>query len=139
MADAYAHIYKGLPTSGGTDGTLVSEGTGLTPVSIGPLNIVTNEVSDPVKLAIRCVTGYKTVGDVTITPTGTTAAKWALAPDSSGSPGTFGAYGAALTISSEIGATNTIFWAKAKATNDESEANDVTVTLAVAGYVVTTS
>jgi hypothetical protein len=48
---------------------------------------------------------------------------------------TTGGYGAALTISSAIGATNTLFYAKAKATSDESPANDTSVDLQVQATV----
>lgn len=134
MADI--HIYKGTVTAGGTNGTLVSEaGAQTSPIEIGQLNATNNEVSTDQKLAIRCDTGYTTSGDTTITPTGTTAAKWALAPDNAGAAGTYGAYGAALTISSAIDATNTIFWVKAKATSDESPSNDVSVSLQVSATV----
>jgi len=127
---ANIHVYKGTVTTGGTNGTLVSEaGAQTSPIIIGPLNATNNEVSTDQKLAIRCDTGYVTTGDTVITPTGTTSAKWALAPDNAGSAGTYGAYGAALTLSSAIDATNTIFWAKAKATSDESPVNDTAVAL----------
>jgi len=130
------HVYKGTVTSGGTNGTLVSEGGAQTaPITVGPLNATDNEVSTDQKLAVRCDTGYVTSGDTTITPTGTTAAKWALAPDNAGVAGTYGAYGAALTVSSVIDATNTIFWAKAKATSDESPVNDVSVSLQVSALI----
>ena len=128
---AYLHVYKNNPTAGGTDGTLVSEGDGSSPIIIGPLNAVNNEESAALKLAIRCESGYVTGATTSITPTGTTATKWALAPDNSGSAGTFGAYGAALTLASGITATNTIFWAKAKAVSTENPANDTTVDLVV--------
>jgi len=134
MADI--HVYKGTVTAGGTDGTLVSEeGAQTAPITVGPLNSTNNEVSTDQKLAIRCDTGYVTSGDTAITPTGTTAAKWALAPDNAGVAGVYGAYGAALTISSAIDATNTIFWAKAKSTSDESPVNDVSVSLQVSATV----
>ena len=123
---AYMGCYKNSPTAGGTDGTLVASGT---PISVGPLNAADNEESSVIKLAVRCDEGYATDADTVITPTGTTAAKWALALDSEGSAGTFGDYGAALTITATIDDTNTIFWAKAKATSDESPATDTTVTL----------
>jgi len=121
----------GSPTAGGTNGTQVSEGTGTTPITTGNLNASTNEEGAAIKLALRCDTGYNTYGNTTVTPTGTSASKWALANDNSGSAGTFGAYGAALTISSIINTTNTIFWAKAKATSDETPSNDTTVDLVV--------
>lgn len=132
----YIHVYKGTVTSGGTDGTQVSEGTGATPISVGPLDASTNEESAAIKLAARCESGYQTSGNTVITPVGTTAAKWALAPDNAGVPGTWGAYGSALTISSVIGATNQLFWAKAKATSDENPANDTSVDLQVAATIV---
>lgn len=123
---AYIHVYQGNPTAGGTNGTQVSEGTGTAPVSVS-LNASNNEESAPIKLALRCDAGYQTNGNITITPVGTTASKWALAPDNAGSAGTFGAYGASLTVSSVVGAANVIFWAKAKATSDETPQNDVSV------------
>jgi hypothetical protein len=128
---AYIHMYTGSVTAGGTDGTAISENTGASPLSVGPLLASSNEVSSAIKMAVRCDAGYLTVGNTTITPTGTTAAKWALAPDSAGSPGAFGAYGAALTVSSVINATNTIFWVRAKATSDENPVNDVSVDLQI--------
>jgi len=129
----YIHAYKNNPTAGGTDGTQVSEGTGLAPVDSGQLNATQNQESVALKLALRCDAGYQTAAgeDTTVTPVGTTADKWALAPDNAGAPGVWGAYGAALTIASVIGATNTIFWAKAKATADEEPANDDTVDLQI--------
>jgi hypothetical protein len=132
------HLYKGTVTAGGTDGTLVSEDTELSPITVGPLNATINEESAAQKLAVRCDPGYLTRSgfNTTITPTGTFAAKWALAPDSSGSAGTFGAYGAVLTISSVINATNTLFWVKAKAESTETvPVNDTTVNLVVAATV----
>ena len=129
----YIHSYFGTVTQGGVDGTLVSEGTGLVPITT-PLILVGNECS-PIKLAARCDSGYATYGSTVITPTGTTYDKWALAPDNAGAPGTFGAYGAALTIAGQIGATNQLFWAKAKAVNGETPQNDTTVDLQVAATI----
>ena len=125
------HIYKNNPTAGGTNGTLVSEGTGSSPITVGPLNATNNEESAAITLAIRCESGYATTGNTVITPVGTTAAKWALSANGSA----WGEYGAALTISSAIGATNTLFYAKAKATSDESPANDTSVDLQVQATV----
>ncbi|BAF60385.1 hypothetical protein PTH_2204 [Pelotomaculum thermopropionicum SI] len=132
---AYIHVYMNNPTAGGTDGTQVSENTGAAPISV-TLNATNNEESAAIKLALRCDTGYQTNGDVTIALVGTTAAKWALAPDNAGSPGTFGAYGAYLTLTNPvIGATNKLFWAKAKATSDETPVNDTTVDLQVTATI----
>lgn len=132
---AVFHLYDGTPTAGGTNGTQVSEGG----AQSNPVDVtitVTPQAgaeSSNVKLAIRCDTGYRTVSgqNTTITPTGTNADQWALAPDNAGSPGTWGAYGSALTISSQITATNTIFWAKAKAAATATPYNDTGVSLSV--------
>lgn len=134
MANAYIGLYKGTVTAGGTDGTRVSEGDNSVPVSF-TLNATTNEVGTAQKLALRCTTNYQTNGSTTVSLTGTTAAKWALAPDNAGSAGTFGADGASLTIASVIGATNTIFWARAKATSDETPVNDTTVDISVSATI----
>lgn len=130
MADI--HVYKGNVTSGGVDGTLVSEG-GLqtSPIEIGPLDQSIGEVSDSVKLAIRCSLENVTIGDVTITPLGTTSSKWALALDDNNSPGAFKGYGETLTISSAINSTNTIFWVKAKSDIFDEKENDTSVSFSV--------
>lgn len=128
---AYIHLYKDTPTVSATDGTLVSEGTGLSPITIGPLNATNNEISDPLKLAIRCEDGYVTTGDVTITPTGTTYLKWALG----GTTGSFGSYGDPYTITGAIPDTNIIFYTRAKATNDENPVNDITVDFQVSATI----
>jgi len=161
------------------------------------LNASTNDVSTPIKLAVRCDAGYNSLNTTTVTPTaaisftGNTTlnnnqitsisvntneigvgqvvvgtnipadskvtaiisssviqisnnctatasgvsitqgdpSKWRLAPDNAGSPGSWGAYGAALSINTTIGTTNTIFWSEAKATSDETPINDITISL----------
>lgn len=128
----YIHIYKNNPTAGGTDGSQVSEGTGSNPITTNALNATTNEESSGIKLAVRCETSFKTVGNTTIDPIGTTADKWALA----GSDGVFGEYGAGITIIDEITAVNTIIYAKAKAVSTEGPVNDTGVTLQIAGTVL---
>lgn len=130
------HMYSGTVTAGGTNGTQISEGDESNPLTIGPLNASENEESDPVKVALRCNSGYATSGNTVITPQGTTATKWALAQDNSGTAGTFGTYGAALTISSSIGATNKLFWVKAKTIDTETPVNDVSVNLNVQTLIV---
>lgn len=133
---SYIHLYMNNPTAGGTDGIMVSEGTGDNPITIGPLDASEGEESAPVKLAVRCEPGYKTSGTVTIQPVGTSASKWALAPDSNGSPGTFLDYGQAMTITDVIGSTNYILWVKARATNDEPPQNDTSVDIQIRATIV---
>ena len=128
-------IYFGELTAGAADGTKASEGTGAAPITIGPLDTASNQESSPLKLALRCDSGYTAASGATIAISGTTAAKWALAPDADGSAGTFGAYGASLVISSAIVATNTLFWAKAKAESTESPLSDTSVDLVVTATI----
>ena len=128
-------IYFGSPTAGGTDGTRASEGSGATPITIGPLDAAANEESEPLKLAIRCDSGYVAASGATITPTGTGATKWALAPDNSGVPGTFEAYGNALAFGAQIPDSNVVFWAKAKAVSTENPTNDTSVDLLIAATI----
>jgi hypothetical protein len=173
-------------------------------ISSGYLNATSNQVSSPIKLAVRCDSGYNSTGSTTITPvaaipftgnttinvaqitsisvntneigigqviigtnipadtkvtsivnsstvnisnvaTGTATgvsltqgdpSKWNLAPDNSGTPGTFVGYGGTLTIASAITTTNTIFWAEAKATSDETPINDLTIAMQTSAQIV---
>ncbi|MDF2884265.1 MAG: hypothetical protein K0R54_4832 [Clostridiaceae bacterium] len=130
------HMYGGTVTAGSTDGIQISEGNESNPLTIGPLNASNNEESAPVKVALRCDSGYVSSGNTVITPQGTTNAKWALAPDNAGAAGSFGEYGAAFTISSAINSTNTIFWVKAKTSSDEAPSNDDSVNLNVQTIIV---
>lgn len=86
----YHHLYMASPTAGETDGTQISENRAFTaPLSV-VLDATANE-SKAVKLAVRCLTGYETVGSTTIAPyyyngtdyvaSGGNISKWKLAPD----------------------------------------------------------
>lgn len=130
------HMYGGTVTAGETDGIQVSEGSESNPLTIGPLNASNNEESVPVKAALRCDSGYSTSGNTTITPQGSTAAKWALSTDNNGSPSGFNGWGEALIFSSVINSTNTIFWVKAKASSDEAPSNDDSVNLNIQTIIV---
>ena len=124
---AYIKIYKA------SDDSEVSSAPTTTNAVTFTLRADQNEEGTAQELYVKADNGY-VVDDVTVTPTGTKAAKWALAPDSGGSPGTYGAYGAALDLGDGIDdTTGKTFWAKAKATSDETPINDVSVTLVVAG------
>jgi len=132
---AYIHVYQGASiTSGGTEGTQVSEGDSTSPISC-VLNATNNEISSNIKLALRCdganppsaPNGYATTDNTVITPTGDSTSKWALSLDGV----TFGAYGDPLTITNVVNATNTIFYAKAKSISSETPTNDVSTDLVV--------
>jgi hypothetical protein len=142
MANAYIGVYKGNPTLGGTDGTRVSEGDGTAAISI-TLNATNNEVSAPIKLALRCANtpvNYQTVGNTTVSLVGTNNSKWKLILKNSDTAPTQGeidavTYNNSLTISTVVGTTNYIFWAIAKATSDETPQNDTSVDISVSATI----
>ena len=199
----YIHVYTDSPTSGGTDGTEVSEEISTTLASAAAISETTITVDDAtnfytglkikidseiatissldydtniitlsdaltvahsssatvksvanesspitysssvtagnesgtITLAIRTETGYETTGSTVITPDGTTSSYWALSADGS----TWKDYGAALTITSTITVTNTLFYAKYKSASSELTLHDKTVNFNVATTIVATS
>jgi len=90
------------------------------------------EESDSVRLYALADTGYE-VTTTEVIPVGTSAAKWALAPDTDGSEGTYGADGAKIELGTVGDTEKVYFWAKAKATSDEDPVNDTSVTLEATG------
>lgn len=135
-------IYKGTVTSGGTDGTLVSSGTGAEPIRSGALQVPAEgyAAGSAIKLAVRCDSGYETVESESKHATisiidSTHVDKWALAPDDDGSPGVFEDWGDPLEFLSQIDDTNTIFWAKARVAYTEEPANDTSVQLEVEALI----
>ena len=136
MANKYINIYAGNPTSGSTDGTQVStDGANTSPITVA-LDASKSE-SATVKCAIRCETGYKVVGDVTIAPTGTNAAKWSVAYDSTATADTApddSKFGATATIPN-VAAANVVFWVKATSSAGEDPANDTTVKIQAQGKI----
>ncbi len=139
-------IYKDNPTAGGTNGTLVSSGTGANPIESGAIKVPASDYQEGIwiKLAVRCDAGYETVEDssrharISIEDSaGVTM--WQLAPDNSGQAGTPEDWGDPLDFSTKIGATNTIFWARARVASTEEPANDKSVYIQVAATIGATS
>lgn len=135
-------IYKGAVTAGKTDGTLVSSGTGLDPIESGAIKVPAAGYQEGswIKLAVRCDPGYETVEDssrharISIEDSaGVTM--WQLAPDNSGQAGTPQDWGEPLDIVTKIGATNTIFWARARVASTEEPANDTSVDIQVSATI----
>lgn len=117
-------VYHNNPTAGATDGTAASEnGTGTSPITVTLDSSSANEAVVP--LAVRCTSGYHTVGNTVITPTGTSASKWSLCATQNGT------FTSTLTIGSSIGSTNTLFYAKATCTAGEAAQNDTSVSFEV--------
>jgi hypothetical protein len=139
-------IYKGTVTAGGTDGTLISSGTGLNPIESGAIKVPESGYAEGnwIKLAVRCDTGYETVEDASrhariSIEDSAKVTMWQLAPDNNGQPGTAEDWGEPLDILTKIGATNTIFWARARVASTEEPANDKSVYIQVAATIGATS
>jgi hypothetical protein len=146
MAESKIKIYKNSPTAGGTDGTLVSSGTGLNPIESGAIKVPASDYQEGIwiKLAVRCDNGYETVEDSSrharisiVDSAGVTM--WQLAPDNAGNAGTPEDWGDPLDFLTKIGATNTIFWARARVAHTEEPANDTSVDIQVAATIGATS
>jgi len=139
-------IYKGAVTAGQTDGTLVSSGTGLNPIESGAIKVPASGHAEGnwIKLAVRCDPGYETVEDssrharISIIDS-TNVTMWQLAPDNNGQAGTAEDWGEPLDFLTKIGATNTIFWARARVAHTEEPANDESVDIQVAATIGATS
>ena len=78
MADLI-QIYTNNPTVMGMDGTLVSNGTGLAPISAS-LDAAKEE-QKAIKCALRIPTGYKQQGNIKLKFIGENASMWKLAID----------------------------------------------------------
>ncbi len=129
------HLYKNNPTAGGTDGSMVSEGTNGNPITIGPLDASKNQESEPIKLAIRCDDGYvardgakiaATIGE-SLNPSD----MWEFSLDGTNWSG----YKSVLAIEQEINNTNMVFYCRAKATENEQPSNDITAKIIVIATV----
>lgn len=73
---AILNVYKNNPTAGGVDGAKVVAGN---PILTPYLDLAQNESVD-IKLALRCDSGKKTLGQTTITPTAPSVALATAAP-----------------------------------------------------------
>ncbi len=125
-------VYTGSPSSGGTDGTLVTSGTDVTPVETGAIKIPTTgyEEGDWVKLAVRCSTGYETVEEysrhvrISIEDSGGVD-KWQI--NNTNSTTGASAWGDPYDLLSQVDDTNTIFYARGRAAHTEIPIKDRTV------------
>lgn len=123
-------------TANTSSGSNVVTGSSVNTINLGVGQYVTGTgIQAGTKIAsITSSTSFTLSLNATANQTGVTlgmgdASKWALAPDNSGSPGTFEPYGNALNINDVIGTTNYIIWARARATSDETPINDLTISL----------
>ena len=130
------HIYMNNPTSRMKDGTEASTDTETSPIAV--LLDAAKEEEKAVKCAVRCDSGYKAEGAVTIKFVGANAAKWKAAQDNNYTADTVLAsadWKDTIALQS-VGEGNVIFWVKATSTSDESPKNDTTVDVQAEGLIV---
>jgi len=130
------HIYMNNPTSRMKDGTEASTDTETSPIAV--LLDAAKEEEKAVKCAVRCDSGYKVEGAVTIKFVGANAAKWKAAQDNNYTADTVlvSADWKDMISLSNVGEGNVIFWVKATSTSDESPKNDTTVDVQAEGLIV---
>lgn len=130
------HIYMNNPTEGSKDGTEVSSGTELAPVSV--LLDAGKGEQKVVKCAVRCESGFHIDGELTIKFIGDHADKWKVASNNG--------YTAETALESaewkdvislqNVRDTNTVFWVKALSTTDEVPQQDTSVDIQAEGLLV---
>ena len=130
------HIYMNNPTNRMKDGTEASTDTETSPIAV--LLDAAKEEEKAVKCAVRCDSGYKVEGAVTIKFVGANAAKWKAAQDNNYTADTVlvSADWKDMISLSNVGEGNVIFWVKATSTSDESPKNDTTVDVQAEGLIV---
>ena len=130
------HIYMNNPTEGSKDGTEVSSGTELSPISV--LLDAGKGEQKAVKCAVRCENGFHIDGALTVKFVGDHADKWKVAMDHNYTTDTV------LTAAdwkdeialSGVSTVNVIFWVKAMSSSDEQPQSDVSVDLQAEGLLV---
>lgn len=136
---AHFHLYTNNPTAGNTDGTELSSGTNLTPVTI-TLNSAGTD-AQVAKCAIRCDSGYSVEGGARIYLSGTNASRWQVAADNNYTSATAlanASWGSSTTVTS-VAASNVIFWAKANCASGENPQNDRSVKIEANATIVAVS
>ena len=130
------HIYMNNPTAGSTDGTEVSSGTELAPISV--LLDADKGEQKAVKCAVRCESGFHIDGTLTIKFVGGHADKWKVATDNKYTAETAlesAEWKDSISLSN-VADRNTIFWVKAISTADEKPQQDVSVDIQAEGLLV---
>ena len=130
------HIYMNNPTVGGKDGTEVSSGTELSPISV--LLDAGKGEQKAVKCAVRCESGFHIDGTLTVKFVGDHADKWKVASNNG--------YTAETALESaewkdvislqNVRDTNTVFWVKALSSADEPPQQDTSVDIQAEGLLV---
>ena len=130
------HIYMNNPTAESTDGTEVSSGTELAPISV--LLDAGKGEQKAVKCAVRCESGFHIDGALTVKFVGDHADKWKAATDNKYTAETAlesAEWKDSISLSN-VADRNTIFWVKAISTADEKPQQDTSVDIQAEGRLV---
>ena len=130
------HIYMNNPTAGSTDGTEVSSGTELAPISV--LLDAGKGEQKAVKCAVRCESGFHIDGVLTIKFVGDHADKWKIALHNGYTAETVlesAEWKDSISLSN-VADKNTIFWVKALSSADEQPQQDTSVDIQAEGLLV---
>ena len=130
------HIYMNNPTEGSKDGTEVSSGTELAPISV--LLDAGKGEQKAVKCAVRCESGFHIDGVLTIKFVGDHADKWKAATDNKYTAETAleSAEWKDSIALSNVADKNTIFWVKATCATSEPPQQDTSVDIQAEGLLV---
>ena len=130
------HIYMNNPTAGSTDGTEVSSGTELAPISV--LLDAGKGEQKAVKCAVRCESGFHIDGTLTVKFVGDHADRWKVASNNGYTVDTAleSADWKDSIALSNVADKNTIFWVKALSTTDEPPQQDTSVDIQAEGLLV---
>ena len=130
------HIYINNPTEGSKDGTEVSSGTELSPISV--LLDAGKGEQKAVKCAVRCESGFHIDGVLTIKFVGDHADKWRAAINNGYTAETVlksAEWKDSISLSN-VADKNTIFWVKALSSADEPPQQDTSVDIQAEGLLV---
>ena len=130
------HIYMNNPTAGSTDGTEVSSGTELAPISV--LLDAGKGEQKAVKCAVRCESGFHIDGTLTVKFVGKHADRWKVASNNGYTVDTAlesADWKDSISLSN-VADKNTIFWVKALSTADEAPQQDTSVDIQAEGLLV---
>ena len=130
------HIYMNNPTEGGKDGTEVSSGTELAPISV--LLDAGKGEEKAVKCAVRCESGFHIDGTLTVKFVGEHADRWKVASNNGYTVDTAlesADWKDSIAISN-VADKNTIFWVKALSSADEQPQQDTSVDIQAEGLLV---
>ena len=130
------HIYMNNPTEGGKDGTEVSSGTELAPISV--LLDAGKGEQKAVKCAVRCESGFHIDRELTIKFVGDHADKWKAGINNGYTTETAlesAEWKDSISLSN-VGDTNTVFWVKTISTADEKPQQDTSVDIQAEGLLV---